>query len=248
MQEFKTVIGILLISTRLYKQFVQPVINSIDEYFLTDYPKVIFVFTDEYRQDLKSNNKIEQILIPNYKFPYATLYRYKVFCQNQGYLRQCDFLAYMDVDMKVCAKVDSGILYNELTMVYHPGFYSKKEQIGHWGSNGVIKESTAWIEPEKRFGYVAGGFLVGKTEWFLLMSHVINKNIDIDEGNGIIAEWNDESHQNAFLKNNPAGMFVKILDPSYCMVEQKHLREAWGISELEPKIIALEKNHELIRN
>jgi hypothetical protein len=52
---------------------------------------------------------------------------------------------------------------------------------------------------------------------------------------------NDESHYNAVFS-----LFEQrfnLLSPSYCMVEEPAKRKAWGIDHLEPKIIALKKDH-----
>jgi hypothetical protein len=133
-----------------------------------------------------------------------------------------------------------------LVIVYHPGYFAKKDVVGHWGSNGVVKESLAWIEPEKRYGYIAGGVNGGSTQHFLEMSEFLSRNIKDDEMRGVRAEHNDESHTNAYIKNNYKGDIL-YLTPSYCMVEQTHLRKLWDIDYLNPKILALEKNHEEIR-
>lgn len=240
-------VGILLISTGKYKQFVQKLIEQIDEYFLPEHEKTIFLFTDELIE-LESKNYIVQTIITSYKFPYATLYRFKIFLLQEELLKECSHLVYMDVDMAIVSKVGDEILFNGLMVVWHPGFFSQSNVVGHWGSNGVVRESKAWVEPEKRFNYVAGGFNGGKTNEFLLMAHTLNNNINEDEKNGIIAEHNDESHLNAYLKNIYINGDLLYLTPAYCMVEQLFLRQAWGIDNIEPKIIALEKKHSEIRS
>ena len=70
------------------------------------------------------------------------------------------------------------------------------------------------------------------------------ENIDIDSANGIMAQWNDESHWNYYLKQHPH----KELSPEYCMVEQMDLRQKWGISHLTPRLIALKKDHKEVRS
>jgi hypothetical protein len=56
-----------------------------------------------------------------------------------------DYLAYTDVDMDFVAPFEESLFETDLTFVYHPGFFSKKDILGHWGSNGVAKESLAII-------------------------------------------------------------------------------------------------------
>ena len=61
------------------------------------------------------------------------------------------------------------------------------------------------------------------------------KNIS---SNGIIAIWHDESHLNKFFTINKP---TTILSPSYCYPE------SW-ILDYNKKLLALDKDHESIRN
>ncbi len=235
-------IGILLISTLKYKQFVQPLLNQIDEFFLPGYEKTIFLFTDEL-QELTSKSKVVQTLIHPYKYPEVTLLRFSFFNQENDKLKEMDYLFYMDADVAIVNTVWKEIL-NPLTVVHHCGFYRN----GGWGSPNVDTNSTAYFDEEYRKEYVMGGFNGGEAEYFLYMSEILARNIEEDERKGVRAEWFDESHLNYFISTLADRSKVKVLSPSYCLVEQKTLRAAWGISELEPKIIALSKDHNEIRN
>jgi hypothetical protein len=121
----------------------------------------------------------------------------------------------------------------------HPGFYR-----GGWGDHRTSKLSTAYVEPADRQIYYAGGFQGGIREAYLSASKELAENINIDHANGIIAQWNDESHWNCYLKQHPH----KELSPEYCMVEQIELRQKWGVDNLTPRLIALKKNHEELRS
>ncbi len=235
-------IGILLISTRKYKQFVQSLVHQIDEYFLKGHDKTIFLFTDEVQQ-VESKSNVEQISIPPYKFPAATLYRFKCFRNHQDVLKHCEYLFYMDVDMAVVSPVGEEILSNGITVVRHPGFFTN----GGWGDSNNPMRSTSYLPKEMRGPYVAGGFNGGLSFPFLNMCCKLADDIDIDDANGIIAEHNDETHLNGYISKNTKWP-INLLTPQYCMVEQMHLREAWGISDLPVSIIALNKNHEEIRS
>lgn len=236
--------GILLISTRKYKQFVQDLINQIDKYFLPGHEKTIFVFTD-LPQTLKSENHIQQIRIPDYKFPYATLYRYKMFAENEEKLKQCSHLYYLDVDMAIVSKIDTDILVDGLMVVRHPGFYVSDG----WGDNNNPVQSTSFMPADRRKHYYCGGVQGGKAEAYLEMSKTLAANIDEDDKNGIIAEWNDETHYNKYVNwAKPDDVSITEFTPSYCMVEEMPLRQRWGIADLEVKIIALAKNHAEIRS
>lgn len=243
MREPKQVVGILLIATLKYSQFLKPLVDQIDKYFLPGSEKLLFIFTDNVQQELESKSNLFFREIPSYKFPYATLYRYKIFSENKHLFSSCDYLFYMDVDMAIVNFVGDEIL-NKITVVHHAGFYKNNG----WGSPNVSRKSTAFIEPKERKEYVAGGFNGGEAKEFLMISHILAHNIEIDEENGVMAEWQDESHLNALISKMSDRSKLRILTPTYCMVEQEHLQKLWGIYDLPKKIIALAKNHSQIRN
>lgn len=243
MSEQQPIIGIFLISTNNYWIYIQQLVDSINKYFLTDNKIIIHLFTDVRRFVLTTDRvKIKQYAIEPYKFPYATLLRYKIFTENAD-LTDEDYLAYLDIDMKIIAPIGTEFL-NEITVVRHPGFYANNG----WGSPNVVANSTAYLEPERRKEYVCGGVNSGSRKEFMKICHILAHHISIDEENGVMAEWHDESHLNYLISTMEDRDKLKILSPSYCMPEQKHLRLAWHLENLEPKIIALEKVHSEIRN
>lgn len=236
-------VGLLLIATNKYKQFVQPLLDGVKKNFLPDCQITVSLFTDELGEYYGNDRvRIEQHIIPAYKFPFATLYRYKIFDEHAQHLKNTDYLVYMDVDMAVVDKVNRPEFLFDVISVRHPGFAAN----GGWGSSGVVRESLAWLEPEKRRNYCAGGVQGGKTDIYLRACNILNARIQDDESRGVIAEWHDESHWNWLLKSSELP-FVAPHGPEYCMVEQPHLRRLWQIDRLQPKIIALAKNHAELR-
>ena len=144
-----------------------------------------------------------------------------------------DYVYYIDADMRFVAPVGDEI-FGRLVGVQHPGFYRGG---GSWETN---KRSQAYVEPEKRINYIAGGFQGGDQTFFRFCRY-LSQNIDADNHIGVCAIHNDESHWNSTFAIVPE--HFALLDPSYCMVEEPAKRKAWGIDHLEPKIIALAKNH-----
>jgi hypothetical protein len=75
------------------------------------------------------------------------------------------------------------------------------------------------------------------------MSEVIANNIDIDQANGIIAIWHDESHINAYFAKYKK---YKVLHPGY-IVPQKRLTDF----PFKPYMVVLDKvnvgGHEFLR-
>lgn len=229
-------VGLLLVATNKYKQFLQPLITSADEFFLKDHEVTYYVFTNNDISDIKSDRKIEKIQIDHMPFPFISLFRYKLFYKFRAHLIEEDYIYYSDVDMLFVDKVGDEIL-GVLVGTQHPGFTGLK------GSPETRKHSNAYINENDIINYYAGGFNGGSTYSFVVMAEQIEKWIDDDLNNGIIAVWHDESHLNRYmnLKREPD----IILSPSYC--HSKKVLDRRGL-HFEPKLIALDKNHEEVRS
>lgn len=230
-------IGVLVLATNRYREFLQLLVDSIDKHI--KHEKRIFVFTEEYIL-ISSDTDIRFIKIPPYKFPWISLYRYQIFHDNKEHLSDMTHLLYLDVDMDIVSDLGEEIMTDGLLAVRHPGFWK-----GGWGSNNNLRESLSYLPEELRYNYYCGGVQGGETKTYLAACKILSDRIRQDELNAVTAEWHDETHWNWLLKQD---MFSFVsLDPSYCMVEELHRRKLWGIDHLKPKIIALTKNHEEVR-
>ena len=216
-------IGLLLIATRKYKQFVPALLDGVKQYFFKGHKVIVYLFTDEPGLYGGFHNMVEvkEISIPSYGFPEATLLRYRMFTDHSRKLKG-DCLIYSDVDMKIVDHVGTEILpHVGLIATQHPGFFAK-------GGN-----------------YFAGGFQGGSRNEYIKAAKTMAGWIDTDERNGTRKEWHDESNWNLYLTQHPA---EKILSPSYCMVDQSRLQYAWGIAQFKPIIYAITKDHKSIRS
>lgn len=223
-------IGLILISTNKYKVFVRPLIESARNFLLKNHKVTYYLFTDSDEfNDLGDDvviNKIEHL-----PWPMITLHRYKTFVKHKDILSVEDYLFYCDIDMRFVDDVGDEILGDSVATI-HPGF------LGGRGTPEFRPQSTAYIHPMDNLVYYAGGFNGGSSGNFLKMSEQIDRNIDIDSQNGIIAIWHDESHLNKFFtKNKP----TTVLNPSYCYPE------SWNLN-YDKKLLALDKNHDEIRS
>lgn len=228
-------IVICLIATKKYSVFVQPLINSIKKYFLLNHRIEIVLFTDEmYPYTGDERVMISQDLIVSWAFPTITLKRYEIMTSRDY---QCDYIYYLDVDYLIVSEINEDILGN-IVAVQHPGFYNGG---GSWCED---KNSNAYTYPENRRYYYAGGTQGGRYEYYYPIMKRLKREIEDDEYRGILAIHNDESHWNKLLSEL---ISFKVLDSSYCMVQQPELQESWGISHLPKRILALEKNHKEIR-
>jgi histo-blood group ABO system transferase len=113
--------------------------------------------------------------------------------------------------------------------------------MGDRGTPETNPKSLACVFPHESMVYFAGGFNGGTSYEYLIMSEKLEKNIETDYSNDIIAIWHDESHLNRYLIDNPP---TKVLSPSYCYEETKNYNEL----PFQRKLLALNKNHNEIRD
>jgi len=231
-------VGVLLISTGKYDQFVKPLLDSLESHFLVDHEKKYYLFTDKEHVD----NRVAHVRIERKGFPGDTLYRFHYFLTIEDILvKETDCLYYMDVDMLCVNAISNEILptlAKPLVATSHPGFFLKS-----LGTPEDDNRSTAFISnAEYRPCYWAGGFSGGATDSYLTMAKTIKENVDIDTSRGKIAKWHDESHLNRYLASNLDK--VKTMNPSYCY-SGKLLQ---GIPFVVPRLVALDKNHSEVRS
>lgn len=240
-------IGIFCIGTGNYIQYLDQLIESIEKYFLTKYKKVYIISTDQVEKAEKTCNKYEVKhsikFIHKKGFPLDTLYRYKYLLAHDITVELlCDVLYYFDIDMRVVDTVGSEVLPTKETPLIgtrHPGFAFGNNKNG---SPETSELSTAYINPSKyKECYIAGGFNGGITHYFIKMAEKIQSNINIDKINDVIAQWHDESQLNRYFIDN-FNKF-KVLCPDYCYPEKYHEKLPG-----DPKILALDKPHHIIRN
>lgn len=223
-------VGLLIICTNKYTQFLQRLITSADKHFLRDKNVTYFIFTNKSDVKLETNRNVVIIPIEHKPWPFMTLYRYKIFTENRSYLEDMGYLYYCDADMLFVGDFGDEIL-GELVATQHPGYYGRR------GTPEHRPQSLAYVGPEENMQYFAGGFNGGSKNGYLNMAKEIDKNIDIDLNNDIIAIWHDESHMNRYLINNPPTV---ILSPSYCYGELMNI-------PFEKKLLSLDKNNFEIR-
>jgi hypothetical protein len=226
-------IGLLIIATGKYKKFLKDLIDTADNFFLIENEVTYLLFVDEF-VDIKSNRKIEQVIIDHKPWPYPTLLRYKHFSDNSHLFSDMDYLYYVDSDMIFENKVDEEI-FSDIVCVAHPWF------IGNRGTPENDSRSLAYIPDSVNFQYMAGAFFGGNKDCILNMFNFISRQIDIDHSRGIIAKWHDESHSNKFFILYK----TKVLSPEYCYNKQSPY--CTNVKSWIPRIVQVEKNENEIR-
>lgn len=186
------------------------------------------------------------------EWPMPTLLRYHLFLQQEEKLKDYDYIFYTDVDMLFANVVGDEILGDGLTSGTNPMYFLDKSMYPPYEPN---VDSTAYINRpgrlieengQKRFQplYYAGGFQGGKTDKYIEAMKVIKERIDQDLTKNYIAIWNEESHWNKYLFENPPS---NVLDPSYIYPDSlidEYYRPRWG-RDYQPKLITLTKKHNL---
>jgi hypothetical protein len=121
-----------------------------------------------------------------------------------------------------------------LTLVRHPGFqrpngaralslyFSKPKvaisdiflryNLGALGAWETDPRSMAHVPRDKRTHYVCGGTWWGTRDDLLNLASDLAARVTVDEANGVMARWHDESHLNWWAANHPH----QLRDASYC--------------------------------
>lgn len=220
-------ICIITIATNRYIQFVERLLDNIEEHFLNEHDIQCLLFTD-HEVETSDNVKVSQI--GHKPWPEPALKKYNYINSQSDYLKNFDYLYLFDADVGIVANVGEEVL-QDLVGVLHPYKILEPEKPGTYEKR---KESTAYVADEDHNKYYAAAFVGGKSSNFLKMAKTISERVDQDERNGIIAKWHDESHLNKYFIENPP----TDLSPSYMFPE-----ELIGYSQypFEPKIVALKK-------
>jgi histo-blood group ABO system transferase len=240
-------IGLCIVATGKYIEFVKPLLDSAEKYFCPDHKKTYFIFTDSEKaglNDLMHSSYKDNIVITYQKrlgWPYDTLMRFTIYNQHKDLFTATDYMFATDADMLFVGTEGDEILQNRVA-TNHPGFEKNKPLWGNEPPYDRNEESTAYIAYESGTHYFAGGFYGGTTSEFIKMSDIITQNILTDlEKHNYIAIWHDESHLNRYFIDNQPSI---ILDRSYCYPENG---EQKGYPKCSPKLLALDKNHDQIR-
>jgi hypothetical protein len=100
-----------------------------------------------------------------------------------------------------------------MVAVQHPCFCDSKPNDFTYERQ---QKSLAYIPFGAGEFYYQGCFFGGRVDYFLEMSRILEERITIDENNGHIAIWYDESHMNWYFLNIKK---PKMLHPGYSFPE-----------------------------
>jgi len=223
----KKKVGLCITATGRYVQFVEPLIRSARIHFCPSEDVTYFVFTEGAVPNARDVVKIEQHRIG---WPYDSMMRFAFYFFHRKNLEQMDYIFALDADMLFVGPIGKEIL-SDLVGTQHPGF------VWHRGTYETNSQSLAFVKPNEGKNYFAGGFWGGSRANFLNVCQSLNRNIQIDLDNHIIAVWHDESHLNRYFIDHPPTL---VLTPSYCYPD------TWNLPYAK-KILCLTKRHDDLR-
>ncbi len=226
-------VGLCIMATGKYIQFVMPLIESARKHFCIEHKITYFVFTDGLLPEAH-----DIVVIPQQRlgWPYDTMMRCKVYYDHKDVLQTQDYIFALDADMLFVGDMGNELL-SERVATFHPGYYGRK---GPYESRST---STAYLpEVQARF-YFAGGFYGGSAQEFIAINGTMSNNIQIDLNNNIVAVWHDESHLNRYFATHSPTM---ILTPDYCYPQSFPRDQVW-LFQFKPRLLALDKNHNEMR-
>lgn len=222
-------ICVITIATGRYIQFVENLLNKVDEYFLNGHDIDCLLFTDNDIEECSDNVKVSKIV--HKPWPEPAMKKYNYIHSESEHLSQYDYCYLFDADVDLVDEVGAEVL-QDLVGVLHPWKILEDKSVYPYETRS---QSSAFVSEENRNKYYAAAFVGGKSETFLKMAEVIASRVVQDEHNNITAVWHDESHLNKYFNENPP----TDLSPSYMFPEELigNDRYPW-----QPKIVAINKN------
>ncbi|HXW85872.1 MAG TPA: hypothetical protein VEK38_00870 [Candidatus Bathyarchaeia archaeon] len=222
-------IGLCIVATGKYIQFVRPLVESADNYFCPGHEKTYFVLTDG---EVHEHSHIVRIEQKRLGWPNDALMRPVLWYGHHGALRHMDYLFNIDADMLFIDYVGDEVL-GDLVGVRHPGFVlSRKED---YEKNPF---SAAYVPEDIGQYYFAAGFFGGAHDAFIALLEGVSKTILADKAHNYTAIWHDESHVNRYFAFHPPTV---VLPCSYCYPENAEGK--FWFPQIAGKLLALDKDH-----
>lgn len=211
-------VGLCVMATGKYIQYVQRLLDSADQYFLPGHDVTYFVFTDSPFDHAKAKVIHQEQL----GWPYDSMMRFHTYLKNAHLFKDLDYVYAIDADMGFVGLVGDEILSDRVATILSVHLFNPQKP---YEANPL---STAYVHVGQGGNYYAGAFYGGSREEFVKLLEATSQQVDIDLARGYIAWANDESHINKYFVDHKPTL---ELSPSYCHFEH------WQ-SPFEKKIIA----------
>jgi hypothetical protein len=250
-------VALIFIGTYKYADFFPKWKEHVDRFFLTKCEKTIFVFTDRSDEDFFNLPDVVVNEVEHLSWPFITLFRFKMMKAISNDLSRFDYVFFLDADLFPTTEIKISEISSQdksLVGVQHPGnykiLYEKKNNIQknyEWDPTCKTKGSLAFIKGKiSDYGtefYHQGCFWGGESKAIINLVSTLNRNVDKDLENNVIADWHDESHLNMFFLENQN--LLLTIHPGYAMPElvEDHEKKYYKcLDSLPKKMIHLQKD------
>lgn len=240
MMKKKHKIALLITATGKYLEFISRLIETTKKYFLVNQDVHIHVFTNKMPKEWNIDNVFYHYA-DQYTWPNSTMLRcffYKTFMETSLYSQvKYDYCYAIDADAYFANPINEEIIGRSVG-VQHCAFLNAP---GTFETNPV---SECFVDPATNKTYYGGGFYGGEAAVFYFINSKMYEYIKLDEKNGIIPIWHDESALNKYFSINTPEI---TLSPSYHWPEFEHgkinpyIQSLWKNQTFDPKIVFIDK-------
>ncbi|XP_073427358.1 histo-blood group ABO system transferase 2-like [Dendrobates tinctorius] len=239
-----TRIGLFVFAVKKYIQFLPPLLESAERYFMVGHNVTYYVFTDNVTNVVKpkmADGRILQLhnVVADQRWQDVSMRRMETLTIfTKEYMpNEIDYLICADVDMVFNDHVGVEIL-GDLVGTLHPGYFLSEPNSFTYEHRPI---SAAYIPQGEGDFYYMAALYGGKVEEIYKLSMECQKGIMEDKKKGIEAVWQEESHLNRYLFYNKP---TKILSPEYLWANgMPH-----GELIKRRRFLAVHKNHQQVRN
>lgn len=232
-------VAIIFIGTSKYLDFLPDYYEKAEKNLFPGVDKQYFVFTDGELGGLPENiTFVPQEHLP---FPYITLYRFDIINRALHLMEDCTHLLFLDADTQVVNTVEFDEMFDDkkpLMGVQHP--CHALNMAPHNNFPGAFETNPSSLchvtYNDDTSMYWQACVWGGKMDAVINLVKELDRRIKVDESNGIVAVWHDESHINKYYIENKR--MVNTLHSQYAYPEVFHSMLEW-----EPKIVHLAKNN-----
>jgi histo-blood group ABO system transferase len=199
-------IGLCVMATGVYIQYIPRLLDSADRYFLPNHEVTYFVFTDSSFEHAHTTTIYQEQL----GWPYDSMMRFHTYLKHADQFADLDYVYAIDADMGFAAHVGDEILSDRVATILSVHLFKAQKP---YEANPL---STAYVHVNEGREYYAGAFYGGSRDEFVRLVKKTSEQVDIDLARGYIAWANDESHINRYFVDNRPTL---ELSPSYCHFE-----------------------------
>ena len=205
-------IGIIILATKEYKQFIKPFWESIEEHFMPLYTKTLICFTDS--QDYPLPEDTNRFIIDPLGWPEIILHRYELIL-SQDY-SMFDQIYNFDVDVIFQKTFHDYNIFGELPYEHElkeikatlVGLQSPLNDTKIWGYSAqehfeTNPESLSYLAPEERKTYYSASMTGGDTQYYLDVIREVQLMLDLDIENGLTPKSEEIALNKMFFLHSP---------------------------------------------